>query len=215
MVLREWERAQVKGPVPGPWKGAVGGCRGADLLFALGRETPRTAAAGVLTRTWRRYSSPAGALMVAGAASVAALLAFGFEHTATRAATLIIQYGAYLILAAYLMTVIAALAWTWRTRRRPLPLAVLAIGAMVLGYVVYRTFAPFPASPFGWVVLASAASTAAGATILLLPGVLARLRRSQLPAVTAVATACGGRAQLAGLLDLLALARGRPCTSVA
>jgi amino acid transporter len=166
----------------------------ARLLFALGRETGPSAAAGVLTRTWRRYSSPAGALTVAGAASVAALLAFGFEHAATRAATLIIQYGAYLILAAYLMTVIAALAWTWRTGRRPLPLAVLAVGAIVLGYVVYRTFAPFPPSPFRWVVLASAASAAAGAAILLVPGVLARLRRSQLLAVTAAATrpASGG-----------------------
>jgi amino acid transporter len=125
---------------------------------------------------------------VAGAVSVAALLAFGFEHTATRAATLIIQYGAYLILAAYLMSVIAALAWAWRTRRRPLPLAVLAIGAIILGYVVYRTFAPFPPLPFGWVVLASAASAAAGAAILLIPGLLPRLRQSPLLAVTAAAT---------------------------
>jgi predicted membrane-bound mannosyltransferase len=68
-----------------------------------------------------------------GAVSVGALLAFSFERTATRAATLIIQYGAYLILAAYLMTVIAALAWTWRTRRRPLPVAILTAAAVVLG----------------------------------------------------------------------------------
>jgi hypothetical protein len=119
-----------------------------------------------------------------GAASVAALLAFGFEHTATRAATLIIQYGAYLILATYLMTVIAALAWTWRTRRRPLPLAVLTAGAVILGYVVYRTFAPFPPPPFSWVVLAAAASAAAGAIVLLTPGLLPRMRQSRLLAIT-------------------------------
>ena len=159
----------------------------ARLLFALGRESGGTAAARVLTRTWRRYSSPAGALTVAGAVSVAALLALGFEHTATRAATLIIQYGAYLILAAYLMTVIAALAWTWRTQRRPLPLAILAAGAIILGYVLYRTFAPFPAAPFSWVVLAAAASVAAGAAILLTPGLLPRMRRSRLLAVTTAA----------------------------
>jgi hypothetical protein len=129
--------------------------------------------------------------------SVAALLAFGFEHTATRAATLIIQYGAYLILAAYLMTVIAALAWTWRTRRRPLPLAILAVGAAVLGYVVYRTFTPFPPAPFGWVVLASIASAAAGALILLTPGLLPRMRQSRLLAVTAAAgTGSATRARL-------------------
>ncbi len=159
----------------------------ARLAFALGRETSPTGAS-VLTRTWRRYSSPAGALTVAGAVSVAAMAAFGFEHTATRAATLIIQYGAYLILAAYLMTVIAALAWTWRTGRRPLPLAILTAGALVLGFVLYRTFAPFPAAPFGWVVLAAAASAAAGAAILLFPGLLPRMRHSRLLAVTATAT---------------------------
>jgi len=85
------------------------------------------------------------------------------------------------------MTMIAALAWTWRTGRRPLPLAVLAVGAVVLGYVLYRTFTPFPASPFGWVVLAAAASAAAGAAILLMPGLLARMRCSRLLAVTATA----------------------------
>ena len=165
----------------------------ARLAFALGRETSG-AAAGVLTRTWRRYGSPAGALTVVGAASVAALLAFGFEHTATRAATLIIQYGAYLILAAYLMTVIAALAWTWRTRRRPLPLAILTTGVAILGYVVYRTFAPFPPAPFSWVVLAAAASAAAGAAILLTPGLLLRMRASRLLAVTTAARPSpGGR----------------------
>jgi amino acid transporter len=159
---------------------------GARLLFALGREISGPDGASVLTRTWRRYSSPAGALTVTGAVSVAALLAFGFERTATRAATLIIQYGAYLILAAYLMTVTAALAWTWRTRRRPLPLAILTAGVFILGYVLYRTFAPFPAAPFSWVVLAAVASAAAGAAILFTPGLLARMRRSRLLAATKV-----------------------------
>jgi len=167
----------------------------ARLAFALGRETTRRPDTSVLTRIWRRYGSPAGALTVVGAVSVAALLAFGFEHTATRAATLIIQYGAYLILAAYLMTVVAALAWTWRTARRPLPLVILTIGVAVLGYVVYRTFAPFPPAPFSWIVLAAAASAAAGAVILLIPGLLPRMRASRLLAVTATAArpSPGGR----------------------
>ncbi len=161
----------------------------ARLAFALGRETSGGRAGAFLTRTWPRYGSPAGALTVTGAVSAAALLGFGFEHTATRAATLIIQYGAYLILVTYLMTVIAALAWTWRTRRRPLPLAILTTGAAVLGYVLYRTFAPFPAAPFGWVALAAAGSALAGAAILLTPGLLTRMRSSRLLAVTATAGA--------------------------
>src|SRR5262249_35398325 len=103
------------------------------------------------------------------------------------AVALIIQYGAYLILAAYLMTVFAAMAWTWRTRRRPLPLAILTTGAVILGYAVYRTFAPFPPAPFSWVVLAAAASAAAGATILLTPGRLPRIRQPRLLAVTTTA----------------------------
>lgn len=37
------------------------------------------------------------------------MLAFSFEPTPIRALTLIIQYGAYLILVVYLLTVIAAL----------------------------------------------------------------------------------------------------------
>jgi len=159
----------------------------ARLAFALGRETSRHPTGSVLTRTWRRYGSPAGALTVTGAASIAAMAAFGSEHAATRAATLIIQYGAYLILAAYLMTVIAALAWTWRTAWRPLPLAILTSGTAVLGYVLYRTFAPFPPAPFSWVAAAAAASAAAGAALLLTPGLLPRLRRSPLLAVTATA----------------------------
>jgi amino acid transporter len=158
----------------------------ARLLYALGRETGGTPGR-LLTRTWVRHGSPAGALAVAGAASIAGLAAFGAEPTATRAATLIIQYGAYLILAAYLLTVIAALAWTWRTRRRPVPVAVLAAGVAVLGYVLYRTFVPFPAAPFGWVVAAAAASAVLGAGLLLIPGLLARLRSSPLLAVSAAA----------------------------
>jgi amino acid transporter len=157
----------------------------ARLLYALGRESGGPGR--FLTRTWARHGSPAWALAVAGAASIAGLAAFSAEPTATRAATLIIQYGAYLILAAYLLTVIAALAWTWRTRRRPLPLAVLSAGVAVLGYVLYRTFIPFPAAPFGWVVLAAAASAAAGSALLLVPGLLPRLRRSPLLAVTTAA----------------------------
>jgi amino acid transporter len=157
----------------------------ARLLYALGRESGGPGR--FLTRTWARHGSPAGALAVAGAASIAGLAAFSAEPTATRAATLIIQYGAYLILAAYLLTVIAALAWTWRVRRRPLPLAVLSAGVAVLGYVLYRTFIPFPAAPFGWVVLAAAASAAAGSALLLVPGLLPRLRRSPLLAVTTAA----------------------------
>ncbi len=151
---RRWRTSPVSTPAPGRLAANAAGLvsalgaqlaclnAAARLLFALGRETG--GAGALLTRTWRRHGSPAGALTVTGAVSVAALLAFGFEHAATRAATLIMQYGAYLMLAAYLMTILAALAWTSCTGQRALPLAILTAGAAILGYVVYRTFARSP-----------------------------------------------------------------------
>jgi hypothetical protein len=72
-------------------------------------------------------------------------------------------------------------------QRRPLPLAILATGVAVLGHVLYRTFVPLPAAPFGWVVLAATGSVLAGAAVLLAPGRLARMRRTPLLAVTAAA----------------------------
>jgi hypothetical protein len=51
--------------------------------------------------------------------------------------------------------------------------------------VLYPTFGPFPAAPFGWVILAAAASVLAGAVILLTPGLLRRMRRSRPLAVIA------------------------------
>jgi len=53
--------------------------------------------------------------------------------------------------------------------------------------VLYRTFAPFPAAPFGRVALAAAGSVLAGAAILLAPGLLTRMRSSRLLSVTATA----------------------------
>ena len=74
-------------------------------------------------------------------------------------------------------------------------MAILTAGAVILGYVVYRTFAPVPPAPFSWVVLAAAASAAAGAAILLTPGLLPRMRQSRLLTVTTTAArpSPGGR----------------------
>lgn len=150
------------------------------LLFALGRDVGADGgpSKGFLTRAHPRFSSPVGALMVTGAASLAALLAFSFEATAVRALTLILEFGAYLIIVAYLLTVIAAIAWVWRTGRRPVPMAVLGVGVLVLGYVLYDTFNPFPPAPFNWVVLAAGASVLVGLGFALVPRVRARLAHS-------------------------------------
>lgn len=163
---------------------------GSRLLFALGREAGGGRhAANPLVRTSRRYRSPIGALTVVSIASVAALLAFGAEPTATRVAALSIQYGAYLLLVVYLMTVLAALVWTVRTDRRPVPLVVLGIGALVIAGVIYRTLHPFPAPPFDRIVYVALTSIALGCVALAVPALRRRLGRSELLAVTTTRSA--------------------------
>ena len=152
------------------------------ILYALGRDLtgPTGRARRLITRTDPRHGSPTGALAVTGTVSLAALLAFSFEATAVRALTIIVEFGAYLMIVAYLLTVIAAIAWVWRRGRRPLPLAVLSTGVVVLGYVLYDTFVPFPAAPFDWIVAASAASVIAGIGLAAAPAVRRRLHASPL-----------------------------------
>jgi amino acid transporter len=150
------------------------------LLFALARDVAGPRSRQFLTRTDRRFGSPLGALVVTGGASLAALMAFSFEASAVRALTIIVEFGAYLIIVAYLLTVVAAIAWLWRRDRRPVPLLVLGVGVLVLGYVLYDTFVPFPPAPFDWIITAAAGSAALGAAIAVQPAVRHRLARSAL-----------------------------------
>jgi amino acid transporter len=150
------------------------------LVFALARDVGGTGRGRLLTRTDRRFASPVGALAVTGGVSLAALLAFSFEARAVRALTIIVEFGGCLIVVAYLLTVIAALAWVWCGDRRVFPLVTLTTGVAVLGYVLYDTFVPFPAAPFDWVFVAAAASVAVGAALAVVPGVHRQLRQSPL-----------------------------------
>lgn len=151
------------------------------LLFALSRDAaPAGRARSFLTRTDGRRASPVGALAVTGGASGAALLAFSFEASPVRALTIIVELGAYLIIVAYLLTVIAAIAWLWRRDRRPIPIAVLAVGVAVLGYVLYDTFVPFPEAPFDWIIAAAAGSVTLGVAVAVRPGMRRRLAGSAL-----------------------------------
>jgi amino acid transporter len=152
------------------------------LAFALGRDlsSREGLSRSFLTKTHPHFASPVGALALTGGASVAALLAFSFEPTAIRALTVIVEFGAYLIIVAYLLTVLAAIAWVWRHGRRTVPTAVLSVGAGVLVYVLYDTFDPFPSAPFDWVVLAAGLATATGAVLAVVPRFRARLAGSAL-----------------------------------
>lgn len=146
---------------------------GARILFALGRRVGGVGSP--LARTLRRSGAPIGGLVVVSVVSVAALAAFSFEATAVRALTLIVTYGAYLLVVAYAMTVLAALVSAIRTVRSPVPIGVLLVGLVVIGYVLYRTFVPFPPAPFGAIVMVAAASLAVGVFVALMPGVRRRL----------------------------------------
>jgi amino acid transporter len=157
------------------------------LVFALGRELGQGKRAGeLLMRTTRDRGSPAGALALTGAISLIALLGFSFESRAIRALTFIVEYGAYLVLVVYLLTVLAALVMAWRRGRHAVPLTILSIGVLVLGYVLRETFTPLPTGPFQFVAVAALASLAVGIAIALVPSVHRRLAGSSLLKATRV-----------------------------
>ena len=79
-----------------------------------------------------------------------------------------------LIIAAYILVVIAALIFTIRRRMSPVKPVILLIGLAVLGYVVKGSFAPVPAAPFSWDALAAGITLAAG---IVLPLAYPPLRR--------------------------------------
>jgi amino acid transporter len=152
------------------------------LIFALGRDVGSDHRWGrpLLTRTHPRYGSPIGALLISGIVTLATLLAFAFEPTAIRALILIVQLGAYLIIVAYFMTVVAAAVWVFRHVRKVVPMLILSMGIVVLGVVLYDTFHPFPPAPFSWIVLTAGLSIVVGVIIARLPNVRDNLHRSPL-----------------------------------
>jgi len=146
---------------------AVGASR---ILFALGRDT----GPGMLRRTSRLTGAPVGALIWVGAGSLLTLLLFIAEPLATRAVALSLAYGSDLIIAAYILVVIAAIIFTIRRRMAPVKTVILVIGLAVLGYILKDTFVPLPAAPFRWDALAAWITLVAG---LVLPLAYPPVRR--------------------------------------
>ena len=158
----------------------------ARLLFALGRETKGIAPLGFLAKTSSKFRSPTGALAVVAMSTTAALAAFSFEAAANRAGALIIQYDAYLILVAYLLTVVAAMVFVIKTTRKIFPTLVLSVGVVMIGYVLYKTFVPFPTAPLSWVVLSGLGSIALGFVLYLMRPIGIALSNSELLGVTTI-----------------------------
>lgn len=146
---------------------AVGASR---ILFALGRD----AGPVMLRRTSRVTGAPVGALTWVGIGSLLTMLLFIKEPLATRAVAISLTYGADLIIAAYILVVVAAIVFTLRRRMSPAKTAILFIGLVVLGYVVKDTFVPFPSSPYNWDALAAGITLTVG---IMLPFVYPPLRR--------------------------------------
>jgi hypothetical protein len=96
------------------------------------------------------------------------------EPLATRAVAISVSYGADLIIAAYVLVVIAAIIFTIRRRMPPVKTVILLVGLAVLGYVVKDTFIPFPAAPDRWDALAAGITLVAG---IALPFAYPPLRR--------------------------------------
>jgi len=145
---------------------AVGASR---VLFALGRD----AGPVMLRRTSRVTGAPVGALAWVGAGSLLTMLLFISEPLATRAVTIVDTYASDLVIAVYLLVIIAAVTFTIRRRMSLIKTVILLIGLVVLGYVAKGTFVPLPAPPFSWDVLAAGISLAAG---IALPFVYEPLR---------------------------------------
>ncbi len=140
------------------------------MLFALGRDGfgPR-----FLSRTSVVTGSPVGALATVVVASVAVLVAFLREPLATSAVGVILTYGADLIVAAYLLAVVAALVLVIRTAMPWYRGVILAVGVVVLGYVARETVVPLPSGPYRWDLIGAAGTLVLGT---VLPIVSPRLR---------------------------------------
>jgi len=159
------------------------------LLFALGRDGvgPRW-----LARTSARQRSPVGALGVVALVSVAAFLPLT-AGTPLDAFFYLSTYGADLIIAVYLLTVIAAFVRSLR-QRRPRQLAILLVGVLVMGYVLKSTVYPIPAFPFNYCMYAAGGTLAVGVALLLWPRLRRALHRAPLFAVEAASRGAEGRA---------------------
>jgi hypothetical protein len=104
-----------------------------------------------------------------------------------------------LIIAAYILVVIAAIIFTIRRRMSPVKTAILLVGLAVLGYMVKDAFAPLPAAPFSWDALAAGITLVAGIVLpLAYPPVRRGIRNSPLLKVGASALLGTSDSQLAG-----------------
>ena len=158
------------------------------LLFALGRDGFGPA---WLASVDRRQGSPVGALAVVGVVSIVATIPFMLNGTSPiNAFFYLATYGADLIIAAYLLTSIAALLWSINRRHRhPGRMVGLVAAIVVMGYIIKGTVIPVPEAPFDLCMYAAGITIVVGLACLMLPRLRGNLARSPLFAGAADGTA--------------------------
>ncbi len=137
-----------------------------------------------LTYTTKKTKNPLGALGVVSIVAFLILGAFILEPTANQMAALVIQFGAYLILIAYLMTVVGAFVFVLKTTKSILPLLILALGVAILAFIIYKTFSPFPAASFSYVVFGGGLWVLMGVGLTLVPTIRSSMVDSSLLVIT-------------------------------
>ena len=149
------------------------------LLYALARDGfgPRW-----LSAVNRRERSPVGALAMVGVVSLVAVVPFMLNGTTPIDAFFYLAtYGADLIIIAYLLTAIAALAWSIRRGQAGVVRVAGLLAAMVvMAYIIKGTVYPIPAAPFDLCIYAAAITIAIGVVLLLIPRLRANLSGSTL-----------------------------------
>lgn len=126
------------------------------LLFALARSRLAPAPLAV---THPLHRTPTRALAVIAVATIGPVFALYFRPPLQVFADLA-TYGADVIVVAYLLTVLAAIAFTARRRPlRPIRLLLLVIGAVLMGYVIKTTVYPLPVQMPPRLYLEAAAAT--------------------------------------------------------
>jgi amino acid transporter len=153
------------------------------LLYALARDGfgPRW-----LSQVDRGERSPVGALAVVGVVSIVAVVPFMLNGTVPIDAFFYLAtYGADLIIITYLLTAIAALAWSIQRGQASLVRVVGLVAAIaVMAYIIKGTVYPIPAAPFDLCIYAAAITIAIGIVLLVVPRLRANLSRSPLFAGT-------------------------------
>jgi amino acid transporter len=151
------------------------------LLFSVSRDGIGPA---VLSRTHRRHNTPVAALALTALIALVMVLAESGAEPLTAVYDLA-TYTADTFILVYLLTVFAALVWSLRIRRNRREPIILAIGVLVMAYVLKDTMYPFPAAPYSYALEAALATVLLAAVLLAVPGLRRKLASAELFKVTA------------------------------